>query len=287
MLLRALGLARLPAGNARPNLVGSVWSKLGWVREHTGNESGAEVAYRAAIAELTVPPDLDDLRPPPVIAELAFARDRLATLLIGDDNWSEARQLIEESVDDLRAARAHFSTESRPPREITGLLATTLLRSADLRDELDPGAAGAAPGSPGVAGSRRLWPPQDRRAAAEEVTGHAPGENTLKPRTTNSWTHRGPLPHRHCADLDWQVSPKQVILLPGVRMTVNARFEHAARHGLLRLENDVEVFPVAVRRVVTRFALDHRAVLNRLIFCQFVVVLLLDDGSPDRQPRPP
>jgi serine/threonine protein kinase len=100
VLHRVLELARTLEGGPRAHLAGSVWLRLGWVREQAKDAAGAEAAYRAAVAGLTAPKG-DDVRPP-VVFEQSFARDRLATLLANTDRLPEARQVLKKSVSELK-----------------------------------------------------------------------------------------------------------------------------------------------------------------------------------------
>ena len=145
LLLRALELSREPGSNTRPYLAGSVWFRLGVLRDHPGKKSEAEAAYREAIAGLAAPREGADQRLPPIITEQAFARERLAALLGDEKRWLEAHTVLESSVEESRHAIERFSKSARPPREFNGVLAMTLQRLADVLEQLnDPRAADEA-----------------------------------------------------------------------------------------------------------------------------------------------
>ena len=132
-LQQALELSSKFTTGPRMYLPGSVWSRLGSLREAAGDKSGAEAAYRAAIAGLSAPRGDNDRQPPPVIGEQAFARERLASLLMRTSRLEEARKVLDESISDLRGLTDRRGPGPRIPREV---LAMALYRQADVLDKL-------------------------------------------------------------------------------------------------------------------------------------------------------
>jgi serine/threonine protein kinase len=168
-LLRVLELARTLKEWPRAYLAGSVWFRLGLVREQARDVAGAEEAYRAAVAGLAAPATGDDTRPPPVVGERAFARNALAWLLANTDRLPEARTVLEESVAELRVATDRSAPAPRPPRELLGM---ALYEFAKVCDRLnDHPAAGAAreevdalmPRPPGFGGPKKEGIPPPRK----------------------------------------------------------------------------------------------------------------------------
>ncbi len=133
-LEKALELAGTFGPGPNSYLAGSVWLRLAMLREDAGDKPGAEAAYRAAIAGLSLSKSSNELRPPPPVAgEQAFARDQLALLLAALNRLPEARGVVEDSVADLRRFTNQFSPGPRPPREV---LMMALYRLAEVCDKL-------------------------------------------------------------------------------------------------------------------------------------------------------
>lgn len=142
-LFRALELADTPQLKPRGHLIGSIWFKIGWAREQTHDRTGAEQAYRRAEDGLAADA-AEDLRPTPVVIERALARERIASMMIEDSRFREARELLTRSAAELRDASARRALSPRPPREINGMLAMTLNRQAEVCELLQDAAAAAA-----------------------------------------------------------------------------------------------------------------------------------------------
>jgi serine/threonine protein kinase len=135
VLLRALKLAGAAESRENPYLVGSVWFRLGLLRDQDRKKS--EEAFRNAINALAAPHTGIDQRPPHVIVEQAAARERLAAQLGDAEKWPAARVVLEESAAELRRASERFSSGPRPGRQIGDVLAITLHRLADVCDQLN------------------------------------------------------------------------------------------------------------------------------------------------------
>ncbi|HSQ56347.1 MAG TPA: serine/threonine-protein kinase, partial [Gemmata sp.] len=130
LLLLAIQSARQLTEPPRPNLPGSLLFKLGYLRERAGNRTEAEQAYREAIADFAAPAGGPDLRPPPAVAEEAFARSALASLLVKSERRQEARELLERSLAELQTTREH------PRRPQWELIWWTQQQLADVLDGL-------------------------------------------------------------------------------------------------------------------------------------------------------
>ncbi len=141
-LVRALEMSRGLEIGPRPHLTGSVLFKLGWVRDRAGNRTGAEQAYRDAIAAMTAPTDSPDNRAPTTIAEQSLTRMHLAALLADTKRLPEARKTLEEAAAEWRGMGDRPGPGGRLPWEV---LALTYQQLADVCEKQgDRGAAKAA-----------------------------------------------------------------------------------------------------------------------------------------------
>lgn len=109
--------AELATGN--PWLTGTVQFRTGYAREQAGDRPGAEAAYREAVGSLaSVEPSA---RPANGHVELAFARFRLAAVLLERNNPQAARKVLEESAEELRPFADRGEGPFRPGREWLGM----------------------------------------------------------------------------------------------------------------------------------------------------------------------
>ena len=137
ILLRSVELARSMDDGPRPNLAGSVLFKLGWVRQKNGDAAGAEKVYREAITALAAPRASSDDRPPATVAEQATARLFLASLLTDARRFADARNLLEESLTELRGPSDRSRPVGRQPWEIISATYQQLAEVCDKSGDRD------------------------------------------------------------------------------------------------------------------------------------------------------
>lgn len=89
-------VAAIPPHNLPVWISGGVQTRLGQVREAAGDRTGAEAAYRAAIAQFTRTPP--EQRPEPTMIDLAVARCGLARMLVDSGKLAEAQQILKQSL---------------------------------------------------------------------------------------------------------------------------------------------------------------------------------------------
>ncbi len=100
-LVWSINFARGLEPNAQPYLVGLLSLKLGSMRDRSGNQQDAESAYRDAVAGLSAPDGAIDGRPPPVVTYKAWARYSLAVLLTNAKRYPDARNVLNDLVEEL------------------------------------------------------------------------------------------------------------------------------------------------------------------------------------------